>query len=911
MSMIFRNKEETGMSKTKRGLSLLLVLGLLLSPLAGGFRAYATEEKHEEKKKQEIVLPEPKIAKTVQEMAEENTRELEAKKALEEAQVRERAQAQRQAQGLEIGSERVTTPVRGPLRDFAALKQQLETAPDGEVTIDAGEYRFTDTIRIKKKLDLKIANNGTATFYRDLSFQGTMIEIAEDAGLTLNNGIVMDGEGHERSATVGFIDNRGALVINGGVFQNEKKVGSHATTIYASGKNASVVMNGGTITNNDHSGGMAYYAVGAIRLIDGATMEMNGGEISRNQGSNTETTISGHTVVWFNGSPGVGGILVEPGSKFTMNGGTIKENKGFAGGVLVGYPDPTVYNLHATNVDELKKLEMATAVFHGGTITENQAVGGGAIAGLGNVDIELPKDTKLEVTKNRAFSGGGILIWDMAVNGVNGASERKQITKLPIETWSQYYAGKFTMEGGLIQKNIAYSCGGGIDVVTNGAKILGGQVLDNIAGDQGGGIYVATIPYTLHMENAYVANNHADLPFPDLQSDGVPLFPKRGGGVWFCPTGSAVFNAENGALIMDDNKAEVEAAGFFSSKKVAGGNYSITLSERSIAGGKIDYYTDGEKVRAGQEEEKPIEVKNFKDDLAVKSVLRPGFDKEIVRKLSTLIITGNRASKGGGLGSNGNIIFGRERKISLTVKKAWGKGTTPKEIEAEVRARLGEDDWLVEKIALNEANQFQYTLKGLPATVGGKPFETLLYVKELNAGDYKVQVLPIRVKSADEMTDEEKTDSKSKAFILQMKNTTEPPTEPKKVTTMVTVRKVWSDEEDRDGKRPTSIAVRLYADGKATDRTLVLSAENDWQGVFMNLDKYDADREIQYTVQEEGNLEDYEVRITGAMAYGFTITNTRKPEKPPEKPPTPEHPPIPGKPPVPSIPRIPRAGIGA
>jgi|GEM_PF-2725517 len=90
--------------------------------------------------------------------------------------------------------------------------------------------------------------------------------------------------------------------------------------------------------------------------------------------------------------------------------------------------------------------------------------------------------------------------------------------------------------------------------------------------------------------------------------------------------------------------------------------------------------------------------------------------------------------------------------------------------------------------------------------------------------------------------------------------------------TCVSGSKTWDDGDDRDGKRPESITVRLCADGRETDSRTV-TARDGWRWTFDDLPKYDADREIVYTVREDP-VPGYQGEV-----HGFDITNRHSPEK--------------------------------
>ena len=98
------------------------------------------------------------------------------------------------------------------------------------------------------------------------------------------------------------------------------------------------------------------------------------------------------------------------------------------------------------------------------------------------------------------------------------------------------------------------------------------------------------------------------------------------------------------------------------------------------------------------------------------------------------------------------------------------------------------------------------------------------------------------------------------------------------------VTKVWEDSDNKDGIRPGSITVELYADGRATGNTLVLSSDNDWSGAFKDQVQYNEDGElINYTISEV-SVSGYTTTISGGFVedengseyYVYCITNTLK-----------------------------------
>ena len=99
-------------------------------------------------------------------------------------------------------------------------------------------------------------------------------------------------------------------------------------------------------------------------------------------------------------------------------------------------------------------------------------------------------------------------------------------------------------------------------------------------------------------------------------------------------------------------------------------------------------------------------------------------------------------------------------------------------------------------------------------------------------------------------------------------------------TTMnIPVQKVWSDNDNQDGKRTASVTVTLNANGVSTGKTLTLNAENQWKGVFENVYVKEAGTSIVYSVVENEVPDGYTAEVTGNAANGFVVTNTHIPEK--------------------------------
>ena len=83
--------------------------------------------------------------------------------------------------------------------------------------------------------------------------------------------------------------------------------------------------------------------------------------------------------------------------------------------------------------------------------------------------------------------------------------------------------------------------------------------------------------------------------------------------------------------------------------------------------------------------------------------------------------------------------------------------------------------------------------------------------------------------------------------------------------------KTWDDADNQDGKRPSSITVRLLADGRVVSHKKITEKDN-WSWNFEDLPVYEKGEKITYTIKED-SVENYETKLDG-----YNIINTHKTE---------------------------------
>ncbi|NCC43463.1 MAG: Cna B-type domain-containing protein, partial [Clostridia bacterium] len=98
------------------------------------------------------------------------------------------------------------------------------------------------------------------------------------------------------------------------------------------------------------------------------------------------------------------------------------------------------------------------------------------------------------------------------------------------------------------------------------------------------------------------------------------------------------------------------------------------------------------------------------------------------------------------------------------------------------------------------------------------------------------------------------------------------------VTNGMEASKTWTDADDQDGVRPTSVTFYLLKDKvKLTGYDKTVNADSSWKAKWTNLPSKQIDgTDIEYSV-EEAEVESYTTGYEGNEANGYTVTNTHTP----------------------------------
>lgn len=268
--------------------------------------------------------------------------------------------------------------------------------------------------------------------------------------------------------------------------------------------------------------------------------------------------------------------------------------------------------------------------------------------------------------------------------------------------------------------------------------------------------------------------------------------------------------------------------------------FTLTINNPDNRAFMLNYMTtspaDGSLVSNTAEMEVDNTKLPFRDD-------RPGQTSSTVERSS-------RITEGGVITadiSNSLVLYKQDSKTGKMLEGAVFKVTTPSGQEITLPPTDANGRVSTQPFSSEEIKKGQFTVEEVTAPEG--------YV--LDSNPMKVTI-------------------KAEGAVKTIKNTVDPNASKK-----LTVKKIWKDENNQDGKRPASIAVDVYANGqKLADKTVTVtggSTDAEWTAQTTDLPIFDASgQKITYTIGEE-QLDGYDAPEVDQE--NLTVTNTRTPEK--------------------------------
>lgn len=447
------------------------------------------------------------------------------------------------------------------------------------------------------------------------------------------------GEAADGAASIVKVNSGGTCNLEGGLLTIKN------SSNYNNG-DAHIIFNSGTLNLSGGyvAGGKDACWGGGIYSSSGSTIDMTGGVIAANSGTNG------------------GGLCIDQGT-FTMSGNAVISgnrtqdtnelgvydcSKGQGGGIFANYATVTIEGGYITNNSQASRCKWDDGKGKG-------CHGGGGIATIGGT---CTMSGGFVTGNDSKEAGGGMYLGHASAN--NGGT-------------------KFTLSGGIVASNYAKdSEGGGIRIsggTTGVINASGGKVYitnnqTNSTYDWGGGGIFVQEKGTLNIYNSLITSNTAG---------------GFGGGVGACPTGETLIVHNDGAAIYSNSASGTNMSGggdgkvydseakndlnfmfenrfqdYFCVKDVNNGNYISLITGEMVGGGAANWKgsCDGQKIEISKTGHAAAKYRfgltAYPDSSAISSA----------QSAAGVVITGNSAhTHGGGIMTNGGLILGRKETV--------------------------------------------------------------------------------------------------------------------------------------------------------------------------------------------------------------------------------------------------------
>ena len=190
-----------------------------------------------------------------------------------------------------------------------------------------------------------------------------------------------------------------------------------------------------------------------------------------------------------------------------------------------------------------------------------------------------------------------------------------------------------------------------------------------------------------------------------------------------------------------------------------------------------------------------------------------------------------------------------ELKVSATVKKVWNDGNNRDGKRPEnLKVDLKKGDTVIKEVTLNAGNNWTATVTDLEEKENGQTIDYTWSEKDLPEG-YSL------------------TSTNKEGSITTLTNSYTPG----KVS--ATVKKIWNDGNNQDGKRPENLKVDLKK-GDTVIKEVTLNAGNNWTATVTDLEEKENGQTIDYTWSEKDLPEGYSLTSTDKEGSITTLTNT-------------------------------------
>lgn len=732
---------------------------------------------------------------------------------------------------------------------------------DSIVTVAEGEYLVVKSDDENQDAEVKVTGSGGFVVEKGAVLVLENVNLRSDGeerslpvfsvsgDMIMNDGAVMNFS----STTAGFASNygtggipaicvvNGTFTMNGGVISGNRNTTTEEPAfggaLRAEGSEAEIIINDGTISGNSVSSSAAVKGSltvtanalgGAIAATEGASLTINGGELSGNTAGSHEANAEDAEYDVCSGNGGAIAVYSSAStaiSSLYLNGGSIMNNNAYR---TNGDAGSTAWTVNQTYGGGIFSNVYTTAVLTAGTIAGNNSddFGGGLFLDCDKTYGGASFSNTL-VTSNEASvlggglwfcpSGGADMFSEAKADGIavfgntttrrgtDGAGDDLYVTP---RSGSSGVTLTSTMPGG--GSNAWYQDGGASTTRTSSSgsryaasvsasiasvSLLKASAVVNMPTEEARDSATAAAKLVVKDNQAAygggIASNHYlrfGTPTPEEEAEHVTPQPTPAPTPTPTPTATPTATPESEKVSIQVNVVWIGDEGnsatvhlFANGTETAnatltaasGWTYTFTNLDRTDSSGNTITYTLTEDAIEGYESD----------------------------------ITGDAAS---------GFTVTNTKKIDITVTKNWVRQDGDIATGTEATVHLFANNIEVGSVTLTEANGWTYTFTNLDQADSSGDIEYTLsedpiegYVTEISG------------------------DAASGFIVSNI------------ISVTVSVSKIY----DGGTTIPSSVIIKLKINGALSNQSLVLSANTNWAGSFTNLPKYDV----------EGNLITYDV----------------------------------------------------
>ena len=647
-------------------------------------------------------------------------------------------------------------------------------------------------------------------------------------------------------------------------FEKAKSLLAENGTIYISG---TVTVSGTENWTIDVSGGKiqraSNYTGPLITVANGGDLTLSNITVNGGSGTPSAAAITSYGS-YTSGSAKAPLVVVESGGNLMIKDGTVLEynsnkpdtsNGAFAQSGYIGLGGAVYCNGNISMTGGL--IQYCEAQSGGGIYVEN----GRFYLSGGTIDHNYARNIlSYSSTTNtyRTNAGGGVYVGDNASmtmsGGIVSSNESSRegggislgwLNRTKGNVISEYIT-TFTMTGGTITGNKALSTGGGLNITAGRmATVSAGYITKNRAEGyepqgggrvfSGGGIYVdasqwdnsgnhAGVQGKLIIHRVVITDNNAN---------------QYGGGLASCSTSDTFISGNTANIDLKDGTAIYNnTASSYSASNEIGVNSSSDVSiTNTVLGGGSYGWTKTSSIWT-----------QYDNSLTDNSAAIQN-----AKELATVWITGNYGYLGGGIGCNGIIEAGGEKKetTSITITKVWDDGNVDPN-------KVVHPDYIVAQV-LQDGEPYGEPIRIYKTTDSdGNEVWPTYYLDGLETG-HTYTIAEVTVPGYDSVVS-----NNGKDYTIT--NT----------ATGFQVVKKWDGDTEED--RPGSIWVQLYKNGEPYGDAQELTAANKWSYSWNELPETDENGDpYTYTAEEVSVPEGYYCSDKGHLNDNgiWEIANTK------------------------------------